>query len=149
MNDASSPNREDLIREYKALLQQYLATRPSGLRRRIADAIGSNRSFASQITSPNYRVPVPSQSVHKLMDVCHFTPLERTSFLHAYIKAHPEFGELLKSHGGADEDTFVVDLSAVEDERAREIIRQALRSQAEALIALSIGKTGSTKSAEE
>jgi hypothetical protein len=138
MTDDVDANKEDLIKGYKVLLQEYLAKRPSGLRRKIAEAIGSNRSFASQITSPVYRVPLPTHNVHKIMDVCHFSPLERTMFLAAYLKAHPGQAELLGQRNSDASSLFEIDLARVENEVARNLIMQTLRSQAEAMIEIAL-----------
>lgn len=132
--------KDDLVREYKALLQKYLATRPSGFRKRISEAIGSNRSFVSQITNPNYRVPVPAHNVHKIMDVCRFTPFERATFLEAYLNAHPGQAELLSSSEMLSGESVTFDLSEVRDESDRQLIMQALHNLAETMIALSKSK---------
>jgi hypothetical protein len=62
--------------------------RPSGTRHRLALALGKNRSFISQITSPTYAVPIPARHVETLFEVCHFTPAEKSEFLAAYAAAH-------------------------------------------------------------
>ena len=46
-------------RDYKRILLRVLDLRPSGTRQRLADALGKNRSFVSQITNPAYPVPIP------------------------------------------------------------------------------------------
>jgi hypothetical protein len=140
MTDKTEISKEDHIRAYKLLLQEYLAKRPSGLRRKIADAIGSNRSFASQITSPNYRVPIPSHNVHKIMEICHFTPIERTMFIAAYLLAHPGQTELVGNRDLSGTNHVEIDLSRVKDDDTRQLIMQTLRSQAEAMIAISISQ---------
>jgi len=81
--------REELIAAYKRLLQTYLDRRPSGLRLKIAKAIGKHRSFVSQITNPAYSIPIPSPHLETIFRICHFSPEERRSFLAAYAAAHP------------------------------------------------------------
>jgi hypothetical protein len=90
---ADPDKAEDPIGLYKRLLRTYLDRRPSGTRQRIATAIGTHRSFVSQITNPGYRVPLPAQHVATIMAVCHFSPEERAAFLAAYEAAHP--GQLI------------------------------------------------------
>ncbi len=136
-------HQAELVAAYKELLRAYLEKRPSGLRKRISDAIGTNRSFVSQITNPKYSVPIPSHYVHKLIAICHLSPAERDEFLAAYLAAHPGQAELLDN--SAMIDSITIDLSAVKDEGQRYLIKQALKGTAESLIALASGKTGPQK----
>ena len=75
--------------DYKRLLQQVCNNRPSGTRGRLAVALGTNRSFVSQLVNPVYAMPIPSQHLETIFEVCHFSPAEREAFLAAYDKAHP------------------------------------------------------------
>ena len=77
------------VRDYKRILEQVLATRPSGTRLKLANALGKNRSFISQIASPTYSIPIPALHLPTLFDVCHFSHEERRDFLKAYALAHP------------------------------------------------------------
>jgi len=129
----------ELVAAYKELLRSYLEKRPSGLRKRISDAIGTNRSFVSQITNPKYSVPIPSHYIHTLMSVCHLSPMERSEFLTAYLAAHPGQAELLDN--SAMVDSITIDLSAVKDEAQRSLIKRTLKGTAESLIAMALGKT--------
>ena len=81
--------REELVAHYKRLLQSYIDRRPSGTRQKIAAALGTNKSFVSQITSPAYAVPVPESHIDTIMAICHFSAEERDAFLRAYADAHP------------------------------------------------------------
>ena len=135
----------DLIAAYKELLRGYLEKRPSGLRKKIADAIGTNRSFVSQITNPKYSVPIPSHYVHTLVSICHLTPSERTAFISAYLLAHPGQVELLETSAASKSETVMIDLSAVKDEAQRNLIKQTLKFMAESLIALTSDRGGGRK----
>ena len=75
--------------DYKRLLQQVCNNRPSGTRGRLAVALGTNRSFVSQLVNPVYAMPIPVQHLETIFEVCHFSPAERAAFLAAYDKAHP------------------------------------------------------------
>lgn len=75
--------------DYKRLLQQVCDNRPSGTRGRLALALGTNRSFVSQLVNPVYPMPVPAQHLETIFEVCHFSPAEREAFLSAYDRAHP------------------------------------------------------------
>ncbi len=81
---------------YKRVLQQVLDSRPSGMRQRLAEALGKNRSFISQISNPAYPTPIPMQHVESIFEICHFSPKERAEFLSAYRKAHPRRLQLHK-----------------------------------------------------
>jgi hypothetical protein len=81
-DEGDRPNDINWVAEYKRILLRVLDLRPSGTRQRLADALGANRSFVSQITNPAYPVPIPDA--------------ERRAFLEAYERAHP--GRLQQPH---------------------------------------------------
>ncbi|RUY88759.1 hypothetical protein, partial [Mesorhizobium sp. M7A.F.Ca.CA.003.01.2.1] len=83
------PGSEEAIRAYKTILSQVIDQRPSGMRQRLADALGKHRSFVTQISSPAYSIPIPSKHLPAIFSVCHFSPAERDQFLAAYHQAHP------------------------------------------------------------
>ena len=92
MSEAAKPaesEAEKAIRSYKSILSQIIDQRPSGMRQRLADAIGKHRSFVTQISSPAYSTPIPSKHLPTIFAVCHFAPAERDLFLTAYRRAHP------------------------------------------------------------
>jgi hypothetical protein len=77
------------VADYKRILQQVLENRPAGTRLRLAEALGKNRSFISQITNPNYSVPIPAAHLDRIFEICHFLAGEKTQFMVAYRRAHP------------------------------------------------------------
>jgi hypothetical protein len=79
------------VAAYKRILNEALDILPSGTRKRLAAALGKNRSFISQITNPAYAVPIPARHVDALLDLCHFPPDKRDAFLAAYHRAHPHW----------------------------------------------------------
>jgi hypothetical protein len=86
------------VAEYKRIFKEVLDSRPSGMRIRLAHAMGKNRSFVSQISNPSYPVPVPVQHLGTIFEVCHFPPAAREAFLRAYARAHPRrLGHLAKT----------------------------------------------------
>src|ERR1700681_4784339 len=93
---ATPAGSQDLIAAYKAILRDVLDRRPSGMRQRLAEALGKNRSFISQIANPGYQTPIPAQHVHSIIEICHFSALEKEQFLKAYHQAHPRRLLLLK-----------------------------------------------------
>ena len=44
--------------DYKRVLQEVCDNRPSGTRGRLAIALGTNRSFVSQLVNPVYAMPI-------------------------------------------------------------------------------------------
>jgi hypothetical protein len=83
------PGEVSAVAEYKRVFKEVLDSRPSGMRIRLAHAIGKNRSFVSQISNPSYPVPIPVQHLNTIFDVCHFPPPAKATFLAAYARAHP------------------------------------------------------------
>lgn len=77
------------VAEYKRIFKEVLDNRPSGMRLRLAHAMGKNRSFVSQISNPIYPVPIPVQHLNTIFEVCHFAPPTKVAFLKAYARAHP------------------------------------------------------------
>ncbi len=77
------------VAEYKQILKKVLDGRPSGMRQRLAEAIGKNRSFVSQISNSAYQVPIPARHLGLIFEICHFSAQERATFLKAYARAHP------------------------------------------------------------
>jgi hypothetical protein len=77
------------VAEYKRILQQVLENRPAGTRLRLAEELGKNRSFISQITNPNYSVPIPAPHIERIFEICHFLAGEKAQFMEAYQRAHP------------------------------------------------------------
>ncbi len=78
------------VEDYKRILQQVLENRPAGTRRRLAEALGKNRSFISQITNPVYSVPIPAPHLETIFEICHFLAAEKSRFLASYARAHPQ-----------------------------------------------------------
>ena len=57
------------VATYKQLLREYIDRRPSGTRQRIAKALGTHKSFVSQITNPALRVPLPAPHVASIFKI--------------------------------------------------------------------------------
>jgi len=91
MNDATAPRAAPSpVADYKRVLQRVLENRPSGTRQRLAAALGTNRSFVSQMSNPAYAMPIPFQHLDVIFEMCHFSQAERGEFLAAYALAHPD-----------------------------------------------------------
>jgi hypothetical protein len=92
VKDASSRAVADpsAVADYKRILQQVLENRPAGTRLRLAEGLGKNRSFISQIANPSYSVPIPARHIERIFEICHFLASEKTQFMEAYERAHPD-----------------------------------------------------------
>jgi hypothetical protein len=82
--------RAEAVAGYKSLLRSCIERRPSGLRGRLALALGKHKSFVSQIANPAYGVPIPAGDLPVIFELCHFSATEREQFLELYHRAHPE-----------------------------------------------------------
>ncbi len=126
----------DSIAEYKALLRLYIDRRPSGTRQKLAEAIGTHKSFISQITNPAYRVPLPAQHIPALFKVCHFSPDEQRRFMEIYARAHPGQYGAIEELASLEEGVLRIPLPLFADPERRVEVEQLIRDFAERVIAL-------------
>jgi len=126
---SSSDGTQDHVAAYKRVLQQALDNRPSGMRQRLAEALGKNRSFISQISNPVYPTPIPAQHVESIFEICHFSPRERQQFLAAYQQAHPRRLQLHSEHARVRRVTLA--LPDLGDERKNKQIEEIVTEFAE------------------
>ena len=118
VKQAAAGSDADGVPAYKAILQRILDSRPSGTRRRIAAALGKNRSFVSQITNPAYSTPIPARHIDLIMEICHFSPADREAFLAAYGEAHPQRLSLIEGQSRLRPHTvYLPDLGDAESNR--------------------------------
>jgi hypothetical protein len=131
------PSRQDLSRQavaaYKTILRMVIDQRPSGARQRLADAIGKNRSFITQITNPAYAVPVPAQHLPVIFEICRFSPADREAFLEAYHAAHPRRPVLVREPPAVRQIT--IDLPDLGEPRANRRLERMVRAVAASLAA--------------
>lgn len=92
------PSKQELISSYKSVLRGYLDQRPSGVRQKIAQVLGTHKSFVSLITNPSDATPIPARHLEAIMDVCHLSTAEKKHFLVAYNLAHPEQAAPPRTH---------------------------------------------------
>jgi hypothetical protein len=122
------------VAAYKRVFKDVLDSRPSGMRIRLAHAIGKNRSFVSQISNPAYPVPIPVQHLNTIFDVCHFPPQAKSAFLRAYARAHPRrIGRLAQ---GAHERMLTLHLPDLGSAKKNAQIDTLLQEFARRLIAI-------------
>ncbi|MCG8691140.1 MAG: hypothetical protein MI806_08015 [Minwuiales bacterium] len=124
------------VMAYKELLRTYIDRRPSGTRQRIATALGTHKSFVSQITNPAYRVPLPAQHVAAIFRICHFSPEEKAAFLEAYRAAHPNQAETLDGDRIAGARVLEIEVPPFADPERQRQVADAIREMAEKMIAL-------------
>ena len=128
---------EDRVAFYKGILQTYIDRRPSGTRKKIARALGKHKSFVSQITSPAYPVPLPAPHVKTVLEICHFSPEERQTFLRAYEAAHPRQIKAAGGEaGGSRARTVHIEVPPFGDPVREKEVADAIRDMAARIIAL-------------
>ncbi|HTM96334.1 MAG TPA: hypothetical protein VL100_11040 [Croceibacterium sp.] len=116
--------KQELIRAYKSLLKEAVEARPSGMRLRIASQIGKNKSFVSQITSPNYKTPLPEKYVEPILDAIHLTKREREQFLDIYHRAHPRARGHAAEAPAGETRTLQIELPKLESRRLENRVDQ-------------------------
>ena len=128
----AEPNRDALVAAYKRLLQEYIDRRPSGLRLKLAKAIGKHRSFVSQITNPAYPIPVPARHLDTIFRICHLAPEEKEAFLEAYAAAHPRTpaGERRAPRKSREKRIVEIELPILEDPELERELEELLRQVA-------------------
>jgi hypothetical protein len=132
---AKAPSRDELVAAYKRLLQEYIDRRPSGLRLKIAKAIGKHRSFVSQITNPSYPIPVPARHLDTIFRICHLAPEERQAFMAAYDAAHPSHPREMRALPRKTRERRVIEieLPVVDDPELEREVEEFLRHMARQL----------------
>ena len=123
MSDAKEISARS-IATYKGLLRRALDNRPSGTRLKLAAALGTNRSFISQITNPGYPIPIPAQHLDVIFEVCHLAPAERSEFLEAYHAAHP--GRAASLDRQPRTRSLAVSVPDLGDERRNQALERAI-----------------------
>jgi hypothetical protein len=128
------PAEAGAVAVYKRVFKEVLDSRPSGMRLRLAHAMGKNRSFVSQISNPAYPVPIPVQHLNTIFDVCHFPPQAKAAFLRAYARAHPRrIGRLTE---GPHERTLTLHLPELGSAKRNAELDALLQEFARRLIAI-------------
>ena len=116
---------------YKLLLNTFLDRRPPGSRQALADAIGKDRSFISQIANPGYPVALPARYVRAICSVSRFTPAEEQVFVRAYLAAHPDraadiYGLQQRAGGVHQLEIAVPALESAEQQQKLELFLQGV-----------------------
>lgn len=128
----SQPDTESPVMAYKAMLRRCIDRRPSGLRRKLAGALGKHKSFVSQITSTSYSVPIPAGDLPVIFEVCHLSPEEQQHFLSLYEQAHP--GRTQGLWASPPDSEVRVTIPAFRSARLGREVEEAIRDAAERII---------------
>jgi hypothetical protein len=139
---AEQPGRQELVAAYKAILRSYIDMRPSGIRQRIADVLGTHKSFVSLITNPADSTPIPARHLSAIAEVCHLSDRERTAFLAAYAAAHPEQSRRLGLLASEPHPTRImhIEVPHLTDESRQHEMEDLIRDFAHRLGAMLRGK---------
>ncbi|MCB1490272.1 MAG: hypothetical protein KDJ77_00440 [Rhodobiaceae bacterium] len=128
--------RDAALAAYKALLRDLLDQRPSGTRQRLAETLGTHRSFISQVSNPALKVPLPAQHVEAIFRLCRFSADEKRRFLALYRQAHPGQPLAALAPDLADHDTLVIPLPPFRNPDRRRETEALIRDFADRVIAL-------------
>jgi len=129
-------DRQERIAAYKNVLRQCLDRRPSGARQRIAAALGTHRSFVSQITNPADPTAIPARHVPILLEFVHATADERLRFSAAYEDAHPSALARAGNAGDTALKTISIEIPALADPAAQAALEDLIRMTAQRLAAI-------------
>lgn len=137
MNDTTQDFQDvdPAVAAYKRLLKECLDRRPSGTRQRLAAALGTHKSFVSQITNASLRVPLPAQHVQTIFRICHFSHEEQAAFLQAYRSAHPG-PSAFEATGEEGARTLTIEIPAFDDPERQDEVADAINEFAARLIGL-------------
>ncbi len=127
----------DPVAAYKRELREIVNRRPSGIRRRLANAFDTHPSFVSQVTNPRLRIPLPSHHLPALFRVCHFTTDETERFLQLYERAHPGASAKLQNQEQNIKNEVRISLAAIANPEARIEAESMIRNFATQIIAFS------------
>jgi len=135
---AADQTKTELIAEYKKILQTNINRRPSGTRKKIANALKKNKSFVSQITNPSYSTPIPAVHLTTIFDVCNFSNNDRELFLRAYIAAHPDYHYRIESLEGnqVEKHDLIIEVPILEDAAQQYKIEAMIKDYAQKLFDL-------------
>lgn len=138
MKDTTNSVRElfPAVVRYKTMLKEFLDRRPSGTRQKLAASLGTHKSFISQITNPQYRVPIPAHHVSTIMNICHFSPDERNSFVSAYLEAHPGVHLPVESSMEKGRQIVHIEIPDMGDQNFEREVADAIRETAARMIVL-------------
>lgn len=135
MSDDDGSNL-DALTAYKTLLRELIDRRPSGTRQRLAEAMGTHKSFISQVINHKHRVPLPAQHIPVLFRTCHFNEQEQRVFLDLYRQAHPAQSTSFDDLSDVERNTLRIHLPDFDEPETRAEVEATIRELAERIIRL-------------
>lgn len=126
----------DALSSYKTLLRELIDRRPSGTRQRLAEAMGTHKSFISQVINHKHRVPLPAQHIPALFRTCHFTEQEQRLFLDLYRQAHPTQATGLDDFTDVERNVLRIHLPDFDDGETAAEVETTIREVADRIIRL-------------
>ena len=136
MRSAPQLRANGRVLAYKTLLAEIIAKRPSGIKRRLAESLNTNPSFISQITSPNYRIPIPYQHLSAILKLLHPSKQEKKEFLYLYHLAHPVGRAEDYEEDGQDMDTLIIRFPRFKEQKKAREVKLLIEQFADRVIAL-------------
>jgi hypothetical protein len=131
------PSKQELIGAYKTILRGLIEQRPSGIRLKIAGALGTHKSFVSLITNPSDPTPIPARHLAAIFEVCHLSPRERDAFLAAYSAAHPnQIRKLRVDAGHPHSKTLHLEIPVLADAARQKQLEELIRDFSRRVVAL-------------
>lgn len=126
---------------YKIKIRELIDRRPSGTKGRLAKAMGTHRSFVSQIINPTNKTPIPAQHLNEIFEICHFSFHEKDSFLKLYYKAHPRTIEGTAPLPDEEGDGIFIEIPTFQSAEMRQMIAETIREFAERIILIANKQT--------
>ena len=119
--------RQESIAVYKNILRSAIDQRPSGIRQKIAQVLGTHKSFISQITNPNDPTPIPARHLDAIIDVCHLSVAECQRFVDAWNNAHPSQTPLARQLQRHHYKTLHIQIPVLDDAARQQALETFVR----------------------
>lgn len=128
--------RQESIAAYKNILRNAIDQRPSGIRRKIAQVLGTHKSFISQITNPADPTPIPARHLDAIIDVCHLSASERQRFVDAWNSAHPSPTPVSRQPQRHHYKTLHIQIPVLDDSASQQALESFIQDTARRLCKL-------------
>ena len=136
---AERSERQLLVAGYKAILRECIDQRPSGLRQKLAQILGTHKSFISQITNPSDPTPIPARHLEIIVEACHMGSADQARFLAAYNAAHPR-RKALQTDSYRHYKTLHIQIPVLADPAKQEALELFVRDTVRRLWALMVDR---------
>lgn len=126
-------DKPQAIKAYKIVIYNALQNCPLGTKRRIAEELGTGISFVSQISNPNYAIPIPSKHVDQILKICALSEQDKATFRAAYEAAHTSDDSELEI---GNKNMICIPLPKYMNAAQRRKAKEAIRASAETILQL-------------